>query len=170
MVCMPLRKALMSLLMSLLTTTTAAHAAPTSTLPTAQTLPKPPVAATVHHTVKSPQGERVDEYHWLRDDDPKAKRPDILQHLQAENAYTAALLAPLQPLQARIDAELRARVAPDDSTAPLYDSGFWLWREYKPGAEYPLLMRQRGSPDRPDPKAPRQLMLDQNARAAGQPY
>ena len=130
----------------------------------------PPVAATVPYTVRGPQGERVDEYHWLRDDDPKAKRPEIIQYLEAENAYTAAVLAPLQPLQDTLVAEMRSRIKDDDSSVPLYDHGWWLWREYKPGAEYPLLMRQRGSRTRPDPKAPRQLLLDQNARAAGQPF
>ena len=130
----------------------------------------PPVAATVPYTVRGPQGDRVDEYHWLRDDDPKAKRPEIIRHLEAENAYTAAMLAPLQPLQGKLLAEMRARIKDDDSSVPQYDHGWWLWREFKPGAEYPLLMRQRGTPAKPDPKAPRQLLLDQNARAAGQAF
>ena len=130
----------------------------------------PPVAATVPYTVRGPQGDRVDAYHWLRDDDAKVKRPEINRYLEAENAYTAAVLAPLQPLQDKLVAEMRGRIKDDDSTVPQYDHGWWLWREYKPGAEYPLLMRQRGSPQRPDPKAPRQLLLDQNARAAGQAF
>ena len=130
----------------------------------------PPVAATVPYTVRGPQGDRVDEYHWLRDDDPKAKRSEIIQYLEAENAYTAAMLAPLQPLQGKLLAEMRARIKDDDSSVPQYDHGWWLWREYKPGAEYPLLMRQRGTPFKPDPKAPKQLLLDQNARAAGQAF
>ena len=141
----------------------------TSAAALAQTL-SPPVATTVHHVVTSPQGDRVDDYHWLRDDDPKTKRAEVQRHLDAENAYAAAMLAPLQPLQDKIDAELRARIKPDDSSVPVYDNGWWLWREYKPGAEYPLLMRQRGTPERADPKAPKQLLLDQNARAAGQAY
>ena len=130
----------------------------------------PPVAATVPYTVRGPQGDRVDEYHWLRDDDPKVKRPEIMRYLEAENAYTAAVLAPLQPLQDKLVAEMRSRIKDDDSSVPLYDHGWWLGREYKPGAEYPLLMRQRGSPERADPKAPKQLLLDQNARAAGKAF
>ena len=49
----------------------------------ASTLPAPQ-AQQIPYTVKSPQGDRVDEYHWLRDDDPKAKRPEVMRHLQAE--------------------------------------------------------------------------------------
>ena len=67
--------------------------------------PAPPVAPVVPHVVKSPHGDRVDEYHWLRDDDPQSKRPEILRHLQAENAHTAAMMAPLQGLQAQLAAE-----------------------------------------------------------------
>ena len=156
--------------MLMLSTLASAHPSGPTSGAAATPPPSPPVAATVHHVVKGPQGERVDEYHWLRDDDPGAKRPEIIRHLEAENAYTAAVLAPLQPLQQRLDAEMRARIEPHDSSVPAYQQGFWYWLEYQPGADYPRLMRQRGSPERADPKAPRQLLLDQPARAAGQPY
>jgi len=132
--------------------------------------PVPPVAAQLPYTVKGPHGDRIDEYHWLRDDDPAAKRPEILRHLEAENAYAAAMMAPLQPLQAQLVAEMRARIKEDDSTPPVYDHGWWVWREFRAGGEYPVLMRQRGSPERPDARAPRQLVLDQPARAAGKAY
>ena len=130
----------------------------------------PPKAAEIHHVVKGPQGERVDEYHWMRDDDPSAKRPQIMRHLEAENAYTAAVLAPLQPLQTQLVAELRSRIKDDESTPAFYNEGWWYWRAFQPGKDYALLMRQRGSPQAPDARAPRQLMLDQNVRAAGQSY
>ena len=132
--------------------------------------PLPPKASVVPHVVKGPHGERVDEYHWLRDDNPSAKRPEIMRHLEAENAYTEAVLAPLLPLQGKLLAELRSRVKDDESTPPQYDNGWWTWREFKPGQEYPVLMRQRGSREAPDARAPRQLVLDQNQRAQGQSY
>lgn len=132
--------------------------------------PAPPVAPVVPHVVKSPHGDRVDEYHWLRDDDPQSKRPEILRHLQAENAHTAAMMAPLQGLQAQLAAEMRSRIQEDEDTPPVYDRGWWYWQEFKAGAEYPVLMRQRGSPERPDARAPRQVLLDQPALAAGQAY
>jgi oligopeptidase B len=132
--------------------------------------PVPPVAPQVPYTVKSPHGDRVDEYHWLRDDDPKAKRPEIMRYLEAENAYTAAVMAPLAPLQQQLVAEMRSRIREDDSTPPVYDHGFWTWREYSAGAEYPLLKRRRGSPVRPDPKAPAEVMLDLPALAAGHAF
>ena len=147
-------------LMPMLLATTLAAAQP----------PAPPVAPAIPYVVKSPQGDRVDEYHWLRDDDPKAKRPEVMRHLQAENAYAEAMLAPLAPLREQLVAEMRSRIKEDDASVPVYDHGWWYWREFKPGGEYPVLMRQRGSAERPDPKAARQTLLDQPALAAGKAY
>ncbi len=132
--------------------------------------PVPPVAPVQPHVVTSPQGERSDPYYWLRDDDPKAKRPEVMRYLEAENAYTDAVLAPLAGLQRQLVAEMRSRIREDDSTPPVYDEGWWYWSEYKTGAEYPRLMRQRGTPERADARAPRELLLDQPALAAGHGY
>ncbi|MCW5612150.1 MAG: S9 family peptidase [Rubrivivax sp.] len=153
----------------LLALTMLAPAAPAATDDPAA-VPVPPVAARHPHVVKSPHGERVDDYHWLRDDDPKAKRPEILAHLRAENDYTAKMLAPLAPLQAELVAEMRSRIKEDDDSLPVYDQGWWVWREYAAGAEYPVHKRRRGSPERPDPKARVELLLDEPARAAGHAY
>jgi oligopeptidase B len=130
----------------------------------------PPVAEKRPFVVKSPQGERLDEYHWMRDDDPKAKRAEVIDHLKAENAYFAAQFAPLQPLQDQLVAEMRSRIKEDDSTAPVYREGYWTWQRYDTGAEYPRLLRRRGTPEAPDAAAPEELLLDQPARAQGQPY
>ena len=132
--------------------------------------PPAPLARVAPYVVKSPHGDRVDEYHWLRDDDPQTKRPEILQHLQAENAYSAVMLAPLAALRARLVSEMRSRMRDDDSTPPAYEHGWWLWTEFRPGAEQPRRLRQRGTPERPDPRARPQLMLDDNQRAAGHAY
>ena len=130
----------------------------------------PPPTPTRPHTVCSPHGDRIDEYHWLRDDDPKAKRPEVMAVLAAENAHAEDWFAPLAGLRQQLVAEMRSRLVEDDSTPPVYDHGWWTWREYASGAEYPRLLRRRGSPERPEPKAPVQMVLDQPARAAGQAF
>ena len=130
----------------------------------------PPVAPTVPHAVSSPHGVRDDPYYWLRDDDPQTKRPEVLRHLQAENAHTAAVLAPLAALQTQLVQEMRSRIQDNESSAPQYEHGWWTWRAYRPGSEYPLLMRQRGGPEKPDARAAQEVMLDQPQRAAGKAY
>ena len=133
-------------------------------------MPMPPVAAKIPFTVSSPHGNRVDEYHWLRDDDPKTKRPEVLAHLQAENAYTEAVLAPLAHLQQQLLGEMRARIRPDESTPPAYDRGWWTWTEYTPGAEHPRVLRRRGGPQGPDAQAKPQVVLDLPALAQGKAF
>jgi oligopeptidase B len=128
---------------------------------------EPPVAPRIPYTVKSPQGERVDEYHWLRDDDPRVKRADILAYLRAEKAYADAYMAPLQPLKARLVAEMRARIKEDDSTVPYYENGYWYWRQFAPGAEYPVYLRRAGTPAAGGAD---EVLLDVPKLAAGKAY
>ena len=56
--------------------------------------PVPPVAAVRPHVVESPNGDRIDEYYWLRDDTRTSK--EVLGYLEAENAYKAAMTAHTQ--------------------------------------------------------------------------
>ncbi|HTN48059.1 MAG TPA: S9 family peptidase [Burkholderiaceae bacterium] len=122
--------------------------------------PVPPVAPRHPHVVTSPHGDRVDEYYWMRDDDPKSKRHEIIEHLNAENAYTEAMLAPLAPLRGKLVAEMRARIKEDDSSVPVYDNGYWAWRRFDAGAEYPRLLRRRGGPEGPAADAVEEVLLD----------
>ncbi len=132
--------------------------------------PQPPIARQVPYTVKGPHGDRSDEYHWLRDDDPDAKRPEILDYLRAENAYTEAMLAPHAALHETLVREMRARIKEDDASVPVYDNGYWYWRRYDTGAEYPLHLRSRGTVDGRDPAAPEEVILDEPAMARGLPF
>jgi oligopeptidase B len=129
-----------------------------------------PVAKQVPHIVKSPNGDRVDEYYWMRDDDLRAKRPDVVEYLNAENGYAAKTLAHVKPLQDRLIAEMRARIKEDDSSVPSYDNGYWYWRHFDAGAEYPVLLRQRGTPAQQDPTAVVETLLDLPALAADNAY
>ena len=131
---------------------------------------QPPVAPRMPYTVKSPQGDRTDEYHWLRDDDPKAKRADIMAYLRAEKAYADAYMAPLQALKTRLVAEMRARIKEDDSTVPYYENGYWYRRQFAQGAEYPVYLRRAGTPAAPAAAAAEEVLLDVPKLAAGKAY
>ena len=71
------------------------------------TSPSPPVAPKIPHRIDQLGRTRTDDYAWMKDDawqqvlrDPKALRADIRSHLDAENAYTQAILAGTEALQA----------------------------------------------------------------------
>ena len=89
----------------------------------------------------------------------------MLAHLQAENAYTDAVLAPVQPLIDRVYTEMVARLKQDDSSVPVRHRGYWYTRRFATGSEYPVYVRR---PDaRPDPDS---ILLDCNAMAAGHSF
>jgi oligopeptidase B len=125
--------------------------------------PVPPVAAAKPHPVPSPNGSREDEYYWLRDD--TRSDPEVLAYLQAENAYKDAMLAHVAPLQEKLYAEIVARIKQDDSSVPYRKRGYWYYRRFETGREYPLYARRQGSPDGPE-----QVMLDANALARGHEF
>ena len=63
-----------------------------------------PVAAKRPYQVRSRQGARPDEYYWLRDDKRQSK--EVLDYLNAENAYRDAVTAPTQALRESPQSEL----------------------------------------------------------------
>jgi oligopeptidase B len=132
--------------------------------PESESMPRPapvaPIAAVRPHVVESPNGNRTDEYYWLRDDARTDK--DVLAYLAAENAYKAAMTAHTQALEDRVYEEIVARIKQDDATVPYRLRGHWYYTRFETGKEYPIYARKAGTQD-----APEQLMLDANAMAKG---
>jgi oligopeptidase B len=113
--------------------------------------------------VQSPHGTRDDPYYWLRDD--TRANPEVLAHLHAENDYSAAMLAPAQPLIDALYAEIVARIKQDDSSVPVRDRGYYYSRRYETGKQYPIYVR------RPDaPGGVESVLLDCNVLAAGEAF
>ncbi|MEO6340743.1 MAG: S9 family peptidase, partial [Caulobacteraceae bacterium] len=90
--------------------------------------PPPPTARKEPKRIEQLGRVRTDNYAWIKDDnwqavmrDPAALRPDIRAHLDAENAYTEAMLASTTSLQAALLAEMRGRIKEDDSSLPTPD-------------------------------------------------
>jgi oligopeptidase B len=126
--------------------------------------PLPPDVEKQPHQVRAPFGAtRADEYYWLRDD--TRTQPRMLAYLQAENAYADAVMAPLQPLQERLYAEIVGRIKQDDSSVPYRERGYWYYTRFETGQDYPIHARRKGSMD-----APEEILLDVNAMAAGKDY
>ena len=71
--------------------------------------PPRPVELTRHGDI------RVDPWYWLRD----RENPEVIEYLEAENAYTERALAPTQPLQDRLFEEIRGRVQETDVSPPV---------------------------------------------------
>ncbi len=131
--------------------------------PTLDPVPAPPAAAR-RPTILSFHGdERIDDWAWLRDD-AKAE-PEVLAHLEAENAYTAAALADTEVLQAELFDEMKARILETDLSVPYSKKGWWYTTRTEEGRQYPIWSRSAVSAD-----GPWDVLFDGNVEAGDSPY
>lgn len=143
----------------------------------------PPVPERRPHALTRADGSVLDDpWHWLRERDD----PAVLAHLEAENAYADAVLAPLAPLVERCYDGIVARIEESDASAPVLDGGWLYYQRTLEGRQRPIHCRRpapegiddpRALPDalrRPvDPLAPPDdevVLIDEDAEAGRHPY
>jgi oligopeptidase B len=97
----------------------------------------PPIAKSVPHA-RTHHGDTVqDPYEWLRDKDD----PEVIAHLEAENAYTEAATAHLAPLRERIFEEIRSRTQETDLSVPVREGRGWYYSRSFQGRQYGVQCR-----------------------------
>jgi oligopeptidase B len=138
-------------------------APPVAATATGKAGPRPPIAERRSYQVTSPNGDRDDPYYWLRDD--TRKHSDVLGYLEAENAYTRAILGPSAAREEALLAELVSHVPGDDRSAPVLDRGYWYYTRFSAGQEHPVYARRKATMD-----APEQVVLDGNELARGHAF
>jgi oligopeptidase B len=152
------------------------------TLSTSPAAPQSPPKAERRPTVLETHGDRrVDDWAWLRN----REDPDVLAHLEAENAWTAAQSAHLAPLRERLFEEIRARVVETDLSVPVRKGPWWYFGRTLEGSEYALHCRLPVSGEGRDPSVPplapegslpgetwpdEEVLLDENLLAVGHDY
>ncbi|MEO0882014.1 MAG: S9 family peptidase [Pseudomonadota bacterium] len=120
---------------------------------------------------------RTDPYHWLKDEnwqtvmrDPKVLREDIREYLEAENAYTKAMIEdPLASLQTTLLKEMRGRIKEDDSSVPTKDGPYAYFTRYREGDEYPVFAR-RDANEAFDESSAETILFDGEKEAEGATY
>ncbi len=123
--------------------------------PAAPVAPKIPVVSTLH-------GERrVDDYFWMRD---KAN-PQVAAYLEAENRYTATVLAPLEGLRETLYGEMLGRIKETDVQVPWRKGGYFYYSRTEEGQQYPIHCRRRSSLE-----AAEEVTLDLNRLADGKSF
>lgn len=129
-------------------------------------------AAARHPVTDTRHGKsRTDEFAWLRADnwqevfhDPSVLDPAIRAHLDAENAYQAALMADTADLQKTLFAEMKGRIKEDDSSVPLPDGPYAYASSYVVGGEQPRFVRT------PRDGGAEEMLLDGDKEADGKAY
>ena len=123
--------------------------------------PVPPVARKIPK-VDILHGEaRRDDYFWLR----RKEDPEVIAYLEAENAYTDAVMKPAEPFQEALYRELLARIKEDDQTVPYRRGQHFYYSRTETGKPYPIHCRKARGLD-----APEEVTLDLNLLAEGHPF
>jgi len=107
-------------------------------------------------------GDRlVDNYFWLRE----KSNPAVISHLEAENAYTAAVMKPTEAFQAKLYNEILSHIKQTDVNVPYRWGDYFYFSRTKEGLNYPIFCRKHQTLD-----APEQILLDVNELAKGQKF
>jgi len=125
-----------------------------------------PVADRKAH-LRTIHGDTVrDDYYWLNDYFKKG--PDttsVVAYLEAENAYTKAMMAGTENLQESLFAEMKARIKETDESVPYLKNGYYYYTRTEEGKQYYKYCRKKGTLD-----AQEEILLDVDAMAEGHPY
>src|SRR5579863_3508111 len=124
-------------------------------------LPTPPVAKKVPHVSEVNGHQMVDNYFWLRD----KPNPEVRAYLEAENAYTDAVMKPTEPFQKKLYDEMLGRIKETDVEVPYQEGDYFYYVRTEAGKQYPIRCRRKGSMDGPE-----EILLDINELAKGQVF
>src|SRR6059058_4580618 len=105
--------------------------------------PTPPATEKKPHVTNIHGDTLVDNYFWLRE----KKNPDVIAHLEAENAYTAAMMAGTETLQQKLYDEMLGHVKQTDVNVPYRLGEYYYYSRTEEGKQYPIYARKRGSLD-----------------------
>ncbi len=121
----------------------------------------PPLAEKHSHLHSLHDDQRLDNYFWLRD----RHNPAVIAYLEAENAYTSAMMRQTEPLQAALYKEMLSRIQETDLSVPYRQGDYYYYTRTETGKAYPIHCRKRGSL-----AADEEVLLDQNLLAEGNDY
>lgn len=124
-------------------------------------LPAPPVAKKAPKTTEINGRTMVDNYYWLRD----KKNPEVKAYLEAENAYTDAVMKPTEGLQKKLYDEMLSRIKETDIEVPYKEGDYFYYSRTEAGKQYQIHCRKKGGMD-----APEEVVLDVNEMAKGQKF
>jgi oligopeptidase B len=104
-----------------------------------------PVAKKIPHIHNYFGKDYHDDYHWLKDQDPKEKRPEILEYIKSENSYCSNYMSPLKDLSSKIYDEILSRINEEDQEVPVFKAPYYYYSRTVKGLQYPINCRKKDS-------------------------
>ena len=135
----------------------------------------PPMAKKIPFEMTEHGDTRVDNYYWMRLSDEQKNAPDstrdqqtkdVLDYLNAENAYTKSMLAHTDAFQTRLFEEMKGRIKETDQSVPVKQNGYWYYTRYEAGKDYAFNCRKKDSME----TGTEEILVNGPAMAAGHDY
>lgn len=123
----------------------------------------PPKANKVPHVMTDHGDTRTDNYYWLRDD--SRKDPQVLDYLNAENAYTESVMKEGKALEETLFNEMVSRMAQNDESVPYIYNGYTYRTIYQEGKDFPIYQRKPVNSE-----GEWEVLVDGNERAKGHEF
>lgn len=127
---------------------------------TQKDFPAPPVAISKADTFSEFGNLRIDNYFWLKE----KSNPEVIEYLNAENAYCDTVMNRTLPLQNKLFEEMKGRIKEDDISVPQLEQGYYYYSRTEKNRQYPIYCRKSGNLD-----AAEQVIFDVNKMAEGFP-
>jgi oligopeptidase B len=121
----------------------------------------PPRAQRLQHVTAIHGQTLADDYHWLRE----REDPRVRAYLEAENAYTAAVMRPTEGFQEALYREMLARIKETDMGVPYRFGAYEYYSRTHEGEDYPIYCRRLYVE-----RSSEQIMLDLNELAQGHEF
>jgi oligopeptidase B len=141
--------------------------------PAETNMPQAPVARKEPFEISMHGDTRIDNYYWMRlsDEQKNAATPDsqtkeVLDYLNAENAYTKAMMAHTDAFQTKLFEEMKGRIKETDQSVPTKNRGYWYYVRYEQGQDYPYYCRKKESLE----TGAEEVLIDGPVLAKGKDY
>jgi oligopeptidase B len=124
------------------------------------------------HPITRHGDTRVDPYYWLMD----RGDPDVIAHLEAENAFLRTSLSPLKDLEDTIFEEIKSHIEETDTSVPVRKGAWWYFERTREGLNYGVSCRAPATNEAPPTIDPlvtlsdEQVVLDRNVEAEGHDF
>lgn len=121
----------------------------------------PPVAKKIPKELTTHNHTRIDNYFWMNE----RENPEVIAHLETENAYKDAVMKHTEALQDKLYDEIKSKIKQKDESVPYKSNGYFYYYKQLPGKEYDVNCRKKGTLN-----ASEEIILDENILAEGHEY
>lgn len=126
----------------------------------------PPIAKKIRTTFENHGDIRHDDYYWMNE----KTNPEVIAHLEAENAYYQSVLAPFEALKNEMYEAMIERIPPEEINVPIQQGAYFYYEREEKELQYPIFARKQATNRIELASAKEEIILDLNTLASDEEY